>query len=1380
MAPLINCVLVFFLNIGTPDPLSSLPSQHVDKKEGLSNSAITSIYMDKYDYVWFGSWDGLNQYDGSSIKVFKPDSFKSSSISNNIIRNFFEDKKGNLWVVTHKGINKYNRDKETFTSYLTNSNDLPIMEYNLRAALGPDSVVMTSFIGQGISRYDYQKDKFIPVVFEGIKSEWLKNVIDIGHHSGLVYLLGGDGRMMCTVNNRLIYSKTLSPGHKIKFHKFFRSADGYFLGISEGKGILRIFDLSDIEKSAEILNISDISVSSLSESKDHQAAWIGTEQGDIFKLTREGERFRSQKMSAFFPQLSSSQRKIFAITETKQDLLWVGTDGDGVYKFLNRPKPFYSVMAGPSRNGGISNSIVRSVLEDKDGTVYIGTRGGGLNILEPGVKETKVYNTSNGLTNNAVLSLKKDKRNNLWIGIDGEGIDMMEAASGKFFHFPRDFVNKTDLNFNYVYSICVDAFGDIWLGTSGNGVIQMKVTKTKTGYKLENYHQVTHLSAGKGNEAIKSNVVYAIVEETPNILWFGTRGGGIYRYNTLTHKIEASFHSNSGKKHRLNNDDVVSLFISKKEELWIGTSGGLNRLSLKTRPYQIAHFNQQGNLPKITIHGILEDYKDRIWVSTNNGLVMFHPDKKTSRGFDTNDGLHNSEYTDGAYFNSTISNKLYFGGINGLDIIYPEKLDSVNHFPRLRILDFQLYNESVKIGGVDHILKENIDRSKEISLDYDQNFISFHFTTLDYWNKQRNEYAYFLENFDKDWNFIGQQSVLNLTNIPQGNYTLFINYKNENGIWNPFPKTLKIIVNPPIWRTNWAYFIYLLLLLGVQLGIVLFIRNRAKEKRAAAMNTFKLQHMKELNDYKLQFFTNVAHEFRTPLTLILGPVTSLISKATDAWQKSQLKIVYNNSIRLEKLIEELIQFRKIESGKEKLQITQTNLVVLIQEIVESFQQHASEHEVSLEFKPEPESLPAWVDTRKFEKIIINLISNAIKYNFKGGTVEVLLRVQGNNACLIVKDSGIGIEAEAKEKIFEVFYNDTTRGSYDFSVSTGIGLSLTKSLIQVHKGTIKVDSEVDKGSTFTVHIPICKENYLEIDLLNELSIPKTNLAEVVSKEFSNPSYVPNRLSTEGEAALKGKQYTLLIADDNEQILVLLQNLLSENYNIFTVRNGKEGLKILEEEKIDLVISDILMPQMDGLTFCQEIKENIHTSHIPVILLTAKAEIQDRIQGLQMGADSYIPKPFHPEHLFIRIEKLIQSREKIRRKFKDILEEDVQMISTGIGEKDDEFFVKISNCIQKNLSDTEFTADTIAKEVCMSKALLYKKVKAISGLTPHGMIKLYRLRKAAELLKNSNLSVSEVIYETGFNSRSYFYKSFNDLFHCHPKDFAGTKVKLPNED
>ncbi|HET9053668.1 MAG TPA: triple tyrosine motif-containing protein, partial [Cyclobacteriaceae bacterium] len=434
----------------------------------------------------------------------------------------------------------------------------------------------------------------------------------------------------------------------------------------------------------------------------------------------------------------------------------------------------------------------------------------------------------------------------------------------------------------------------------------------------DDYKQISH--SNENSSSINSNVVYSIVEETPNILWFGTRGSGVYRYNSLSGKIEEHFYTGSAKQ-RLSNDDVLSLFISEREELWVGTSGGVNKISLQVKPYAISHYTQREGLPNNTIHAILQDANSMLWLSTNNGLVMLDTKKDVFKNFDTNDGLQNNEFTDGASFRSRNSEKLFFGGINGLDIIYPTKLDTVSNFPRLTISEFQVHNVIITPRDSSQILKKHIDHAEEIALNYNQNFISFHFTTLNYWNKQRTEYAYFLEHFDKTWNYMGQQSVVNLTNIPPGSYTLHINYTNENGTWNSAPKKIAIVVHPPFWKTNWAYTVYVLLLIGLQFGIVLIIRQRARTKRAASISKFKIEQMKELNDYKLQFFTNVAHEFRTPLTLIFGPVTALIKKATNAWDRYQLKTIYGNSLRLQKLIEELIQFRKIESGKEKPEVS---------------------------------------------------------------------------------------------------------------------------------------------------------------------------------------------------------------------------------------------------------------------------------------------------------------------------------------------------------------------------------------------------------------------------------------------------------------------------
>ncbi len=1373
-----HCVLLFFALFGNliqSDSTTPWPYQHVDKTSRISNSAITSVYMDQYDYVWLGTWDGLNRYDGSSIKVYKPDPFIKGAISNNVIRDFLEDGKGNLWVVTHQGINKYNRTTNSFQSYFNSQTDIPILEYNIRACIGSDSSVWISLAGKGISRYSQKDDKFIPVKFEGVDTEWLSTVVDLSQHDGLQYFLGNDGKLICTANNRLVFIKELNGEKTPAFHKFLRINNHYFLAIVNAEKQLLFFDLSDIENDPDKIGLGNVSVSSLSENINHTAIWVGSESGDIFKITSQGNGFDAKPMNSFFPSFSKARIKILSIQETKQDIVWVGTDGDGVYKFLTRPKTFYSISEGQAESGQLSHSIIRSIYEDNAGTLYVGTRGGGLNIINPVTGKTKILNSRNGLSNNAVLSINKDHDKNIWVGLDGEGIDMIESGTNKVFHFPRDFDSENDLSFSSVYSICVDAFNDIWLGTSGYGVIHLKVSKTSKGkYHLKEYDQLSH-PAKTRPISITSNIVYTIVEEKPNLLWFGTRGGGIYKYNALTKEIEEHIQASANEKNSLRNNDVLSLYIDKEEQLWIGSSGGLHRLFLSDKPYKIEHFTEHEGLPNNTIHGILADANANIWLSTNRGLVMYDRAKSTFKSFDTNDGLKNNEFTDGAAFQSPTSTKLFFGGIDGLDIVYPDKLYTQNYFPRLTVTDFQVRNVSVLPGDNSNILSENINLTHNIELKYDQNFISFSFTTLDYWNKQKSEYAYFLENFDKDWNYIGQQQSLSLTNIPPGHYKLNINYTNENGDWGIAPKIIMITVTPPFWRTSWAYAVYILLAIGLQTGIIFYIRRRAREKKALAIRNFKTQQLKELNDYKLQFFTNIAHEFRTPLTLILGPVASLLLNNRNTSDQKQLKTIYSNSLRLQKLIDELILFRKIESGKDNLVISNIDLIPFTQEIIESFQQHATDRDVHLEFHPEPDALPAHMDHKKLEKILINLISNAIKYNIKGGIVRVILSELNGNAVFSIHDEGVGIAEENHKKIFDSFYHNPAEvaSANGLEKSTGIGLSLTKSLVQIHRGTIEIESKLGKGSTFKVTIPIAKKYYSDLPEESAMILSSNHLPEKVSMEFETDHYIPDTAGIEPQKINTKHEYALLVVDDHASIISLLDNILSDKYVIHKARNGKKALQVLEEERIDLVISDVIMPDMDGLTLCKNIKENIQTSHIPVILLTAKGEIENRIEGLEVGADSYIPKPFHPEHLFIRIEKLIERMELIRKKFKNFADLELTLLSTGIGEKDDTFFLKITQCIQLHLSEPEFNADIIAEEVGMSKASLYKKVKTITSLTPHGLIKQYRLKKAADLLRNSTMSVSEVIYETGFNSRSYFYKSFNEMFHCHPKDVERAK-------
>jgi signal transduction histidine kinase/DNA-binding response OmpR family regulator len=1251
----------------------------------------------------------------------------------------------------------------------------------MRAVSGPDSSVWVSVLGHGVSHYDTNDDVFVPLKSEDLPDEWLKQVVDMGSKDGLLYLLGADGKVVCLLNEKVVFTKDLKEPRQMQLHQFVSLGANYYLFISGEAGALQIISMQDMGKSIQLLNPSESPVSSISQGLGSATVWIGTDLGNIFKLTLDDNTFISTNVSDKFAFLAKDQRKILDITETEQDLIWIATDGDGVYKFLNRTRAFYSLSAKTKDKSGLSNSIVRAVYENSEGKLYVGTRSGGLNIIEKN-KQNRVVDITGGLSSNTVLAIKEDLQKNVWIGVDGEGIDMLEAGTEKIYHFPRDFENANELQFGNVYTICIDAFGTLWLGTSGYGVLGFKVKKLNGGYFVQDVQQITFTEAGNKN-SINSNVVYSIAEEKPNILWFGTRGAGLYRYNSLSQSIEAHFSTQAALPQRLNNDDVLSLLIDqKRSKVWVGTSGGLNQITIDTKPYQSKSYTAREGLPNQTIHAILLAPDNILWLSTNKGLAVYDPETSKYKTYDSNDGLLNNEYTDGASFHAELPHRLYFGGINGLDIIYPLKMETITTFPQLYLHEFKINNLIISPLDSSAVLKRNLTDTDSITLKYNQNFISFQLTTLTYWNKKRIQHAYFLENFQEEWNYIDQRSLINLTNIPPGHYLLHVKQTNENGEWNDEIKTVALTVRPPFWRSNWAYGFYVFLLIALQIVIVLIVRQRNKTKRAITINQLKVRQMKELNDYKLEFFTNVAHEFRTPLTLIIGPVANLIKKVTGTWESEQLKTVYSNSLRLHKLIEELIQFRSIESGKEKPEVQPIEVVAFTQQIVETFQQHAYAHDISLEFTPEPESFIAWVDPGKIERILINVISNAIKYNSAGGNVVVSVAEKEGSVIFKVKDDGIGIDAGDQERIFERFFHYPTsvQKKQNTFLSTGIGLSLTKSLIELHHGTIRLDSELNKGSAFTIEIPARANDYGQKENSVEAELSFLISREDVAREFQ---YTNSFTDEDDETKLpnedtfdKTKEHSLLLVDDQIQILGLMKDILGHQYRIHTATNGLAALKILDSEKVDLVISDVLMPGMDGFKLCKNIKDNIETTHIPVILLTAKAEIEDRIEGLQMGADSYIPKPFHPEHLFISIESLIEKNEKIKERFEKFTEFELDKIETGISRKDDEFFVLVTQSIEKHLSEPELSAEMIAHEVGMSKASLYKKVKSAMGITPHGLIKKYRLRKAADLLKKTDMSVSEVIYETGFNSRSYFYKSFNEMYKCHPKDFKNSIHKV----
>jgi signal transduction histidine kinase/ligand-binding sensor domain-containing protein/DNA-binding response OmpR family regulator len=1361
--------LSLFSNIGLPDSQNSLVWQSVNitNEDGLSNSAVISIFRDKRGYMWFGTWDGLNRYDGKNIKTFYPDLFDENAISNNIIRSMIEDTHGNMWIVTEQGINQYSYDRENFSSWFTDQPELSIRENSLKARIGHDGNVWVSAYGLGVFQFSPEKNDFQKVVIPDSGDADLKRINDFFFYENQIYILERNNLIIYDFKNssRLVKHDistfyTGSGSDDYDGNWFFELNGHPYLALSIRKGGLMLINLDSLQ--AEIFNKYDESfrVTNIQCSENKMFLWIGTDDGSLYQM-KSNNGLHINSVLHLIPQLADKKVKIWSIWETSDDLLWIGTDGEGVFRSIQKPKPFFQITRGEASKRQLNHQIVRAILEDEKGNLWVGTRGNGLNMIPAHQGPTKYFTTSNGLTNNAVLALKNDESGHLWIGHDGTGIDILETNTGNFYHFPSDLKGGEDLDFGSVYDICIDAFGQVWLGTSGYGVIGLNISRENDGFHLINKIQIR----GEGpDDILKSNIIYAIVEEKPNILWLATRGAGIYRLNTLTLQLE-NFSQAHADQPGLSDNDILSLHMGSDGNLWVGSSGGLNQVNLDFRPYAFTHFTTLDGLPNNTIHAILEDNEGNIWTSTNKGLSKFDRINNQFLNFNSADGLQSNEYTDGAAFYSRHSGKFYFGGINGLDWFYPEEIKISERMPDLLLNSLRLYNKLILPGDSSEILSRNINELEKITLKHNQNFFTIGFTTLNFINPDKCLFEYKLENFNDDWVFAGNQREASFTNVPFGKYRLMVRATNEDGVWSDEIKSLQIIIRPPFWRTWPAYLLYVVLAVGILYSIYRYQLRRLHVKQQRALEKVQQEKEKEINQYKLQFFTNLAHEFGTPLTLIFASAASLMGHTNKKEESSNLiKLIYQNSRRMQRLVQELLEFRKVDAGHERLKNRKTELVSTLNNIVEIFHHFARENELELSFEPELNELWVLTDADKIEKIMLNLLSNALKYTPAGGNVSVILEKSKDQIIIKVNDTGIGIPEESIAHIFEGFnqYGQNQHPSKTSFKGIGIGLAYTRSLAELLGGAISVKSKQESGSSFTVSLPYTPASPAEGPTYQQAGlITRSAVLENLTEEFISGK---NQDSNIAKRALwtTPKKYRVLVAEDDLELSNLLFRLLSEQYDVSLAKTGKQALELIKNNRIDLLVSDIVMPEMDGLTLCKTIKSEVLTSHIPVILLTAKTEMENRIEGLEMGADSYIPKPFHPKHLFVRIEKLLKTREQISEYFKANFGTPTYDLQQNYSARDKDLLEKCVRFIENNFGEETLDAELLASHLALSKAQLYRKIKALTGLTPHGLIKNFRLKKARQMIAEGEYSITEIIYLTGFNNRTYFYRSYKEIF------------------
>lgn len=1354
-----------------PDSQSSLvwQSSLITNEEGLSNSAVISIFKDKRGYMWFGTWDGLNRYDGKNIRTFYPDLFDENAISNNIIRNMIEDVHGNMWIVTEQGINQYSYDCENFSSWFTDLPELSFREHSLKARIGHDGNVWASAYGVGVFQFSPEKGDFHKVIIPDLSDNDLKRINDFFFHGNQIYILESNHLLINDLKNYSTLAKydisklcTESESDYYDGNWFFELNGRPYLALSIRKGGIMIINLNTLE--AETLKKSDknFRVTAIQVSENKKFIWIGTDDGGLYQI-HDDNPFTISSVLHHIPELADKKVKIWSILEASDDLLWIGTDGEGVFRSILKPKPFFQITRGDASERKLNHQIVRAILEDDKGNLWVGTRGNGLNMIPAEKGHTQYFTTANGLTNNAVLALKKDDDGHLWIGHDGIGIDILDVKSGKFYHFPADLKGGEDLEFGSVYDICIDAFGQVWLGTSGYGVIGLNVSRENDGFHLINKIQIK----GEGpDDILKSNIIYSIVEEKPNILWLATRGAGIYRLNTLTLHLE-NFSLARADMPGLSDNDILSLHMGSDGNLWVGSSGGLNKININFRPYTFTYFTTFNGLPNNTIHAILEDSEGNIWTSTNKGLSKFDRTNNQFLNFNSADGLQSNEFTDGAAFYSSNTGKFYFGGINGLDWFYPEDIKISKRMPELLFCGFRLYNKLILPGDSTEILTRNINELEKIILKHNQNFFTVEFTTLNFINPDKSLFEYKLENFNRDWVFSGNQREANFTNVPFGKYSLLVRATNEDGVWSDEVKSLQIIIRPPFWRTWPAYLFYVIFTGSILYSIYRYQVRRLHIKQQRALEKVQQEKEKEINQYKLQFFTNLAHEFGTPLTLIFASAASLMGHKKNKEESSKLiRTIYQNSRRMQRLVQELLEFRKVDSGRERIKSLKTELVSTLNNIVEIFYHFARENELDLSFEPEINELWVETDSDKIEKIMLNLLSNALKYTPAGGNVTVCLEKTEKQIIIKVNDTGIGIPEKSVRHIFESFYQYglNQHPSKTSFKGIGIGLAYTRSLVELLGGTISVKSVYEKGSSFRVTLPYNPAKPVDDTKHSHAGlISRSALLENMTEEFfPGKNQAGNTSVTKPALWTTPKKHRVLVAEDDPELSNLLFRLLSEQYDVSLAKTGKQAMELIKNNRIDLVVSDIVMPEMDGLTLCKTIKSEVLTSHIPVILLTAKSEMENRIEGLEMGADSYIPKPFHPKHLFVRIEKLLKTREQISEYFKTNFGTPSYDLHQNYSVRDRDLLEKCVQFIENNFGEESLDAELLASHLALSKAQLYRKIKALTGLTPHGLIKNFRLKKARQMIAEGEFSITEVIYMTGFNNRTYFYRSYKEIF------------------
>ena len=1397
-------------------------------QEGFPARNILFMLQDSKGFLWMSAPDRLIRFDGKRQKLFRYSSDDKKSIGANTVRAMYEDKDGVIWFgTTGGGLNRYNSSEENFIRYLHNPADSFSISSNDVSSILQDNrgILWVGTSGGGLNKFVAASNKFTCLKNnpDDINSISDNNVTVVFEDSKKNLWIGTfkDG-----LNKFDPVSENFTRFHNIESDPNSLSNDNVTgicedvygnLWISTLGGGLNKCTYDEQNDKASFRNfkynprnpksISSNNVTTLYLDRE-RLIWVGTWGGGLNKLVFDPNiseisflHYKHDNLDIF----SLEDNNVNCIYEDNSGMFWISTGGAGLHMVDKRQKQFKLYANEPNNPFSLSSTSIWSVFETKDGTRWAGTGDGGLNKLEKGSNRFVRYLhdplNPYSLSNNSVSAIYEDKFDELWVGTWNGGLNKFDRKTNKFIKYKHDLKNRNSISDNQIYTITEDSSGNIWIGTSSGGL-------NKFNRKDESFTHYKH-NPNDVNSICSDNISELHTDQNGNLLIAAKVG--LDAFDSVNEKFIhfnlSSDNSKPNKKIR-----VTSLRQSKIGILWIGTyDQGLLKYDMQKGV--IKAYTTKDGLPIDYITGIIEDDNSILWVSTPIGVTKFNPMEETMRTYIYEDGIQGiGKMTP---FKCNIG-ELMFGGVKGLSVFHPDSIRDYNHLPPVYFTDLYLFNKKVPIGSDTAsertIIQKSLIECDEIVLKYDDNVITIDFAIIDFhslfkWNK----FAYKLEGFSNDWiysetNRSANNRAITYTNLNPGEYILKVKAANSDDIWNEKAAIIKLIILPPWYRTWWAYLIYVLLI-----GFTIYFTWRAQTKRLrikneVEMSRFEAKKLHEVDELKSRFFTNISHEFRTPLTLILGPVKELIERTNDNKTKEDLNLVHRNAKRLLNLVNQLLDISKLESGSMNLHTVPTNLVVLLKALTLSFTSYSERKNIILNFISDSNEIMAYIDKDKMEKIFTNVMSNAFKFTPAEGKIEVTMtrslpsssshshsvptlsgseskeearklskgllsekQVQldgGGFVEIAIRDTGIGISRDKLSKIFDRFYQVDSSHTREHE-GTGIGLSLTKELVELHKGNIEVQSEEGRGTVVTIKIPLGKDH------LKPEEIFENEIEQLTEKEFTHIEEVytdQEKIKSETELGQIQSLPLLLIVEDNVDVRKYIKNILHKEYNIIEAKDGEDGWnKCIESVSggPDLIISDVMMPKMDGFKLCKKLKTDERTSHIPVILLTAKATKHDKIDGFELGADDYIMKPFETDELTARVRNLIMQRKRLHEHFKKSGLLDFE--SSQITSIDKKFLVRTLEIVKRHISDTSFNVESLSEHLSVSKSVLQKKISALTGETPVEFIRKIRLKKAVELIEKKFGNMSEIALESGFSNPAYFSEVFKKEFGLAPKEY-----------